>query len=239
MRKTAALLTFIFIFTLSIGVSYSGRLPEPGGETDLNELDRLVSSLKKSYDVILLDIAPAFSQEAVESVRALDQAIVVSTPTIPAVADAMRTIKLLRKENKEVLGIVLNKTDAVDYEVSLEEIEKTCQVEVIGAVPRDQKVKKSIDNGVPVVKDYPFSKASLEIMRLASELIDVEWRPPGILDRLKSFFTPRKERAERTFLSKDYGIDREDGESEGFCCDECGRRFDTKRGLSIHQSKVH
>ena len=35
MRKTAALLTFIFIFTLSIGVSYSGRLPEPGGETEI------------------------------------------------------------------------------------------------------------------------------------------------------------------------------------------------------------
>lgn len=218
-------------------------MPAPihGRDTKLDKLDDLISSLKKKYEVILLDIAPAFSEEAIKSIESLDEAIVITTPSIPAVADTMRTISYLEDTNKKILGIVLNKVNEEVFEVEVNEIEDKCGFDVIGAIPTDKKVRKSVEFGVPVVQNKPFSKSSISMMKLASELLDIEWEPPGLLKRLTRFFRSENEYFGANNLS---GLDNDDitaevGGSDKYRCKKCGKSFSSKRGLSIHKSKVH
>jgi len=52
-----------------------------------------------------------------------------------------------------------------------------------------------------------------------------------------------KGRQKSKFWTRKAGISEEAGEigkeEEGFECDECGKSFDSKRGLSIHQAQAH
>lgn len=223
-------------------------LPSPieGTELELKNLDEYLKKLKQGYKLILVDIAPAFSEEAMRAIECLDQAIVVSNPRIPAITDAMRTIKVLRENDKEILGIVLNKIQQ-GHGSTPQEVEESCGIEVIGEIPWDGKVNRAVEAGKPVVSSYPNSKAAIAFKQLAAELLGIEWQPPTLLSRLKDFFgiERRQEKVKRS--QKLRGIDFQKEEKpeekietqEDFRCDICGEVFDSKQGLKIHRGKKH
>lgn len=164
-------------------------LPAPmkGDVADLRNLDRILQKLE-NYNPIVVDTAPAFSEEAIESLRAINQGLVVTTPRLPAITDAMRTIKLLRKAGKRILGIVLNKTQGDKIQATREEVEESCGEKVIAKIPMNKKVLKSVEEGNPIVASYPYSKPAIAFKQLAADILNIHWRPPGLLERIKNLF---------------------------------------------------
>lgn len=214
-------------------------LPAPieGTSSELEGEEKLLRNLKNHYDIILSDLAPSFSEEAIKVINSLDEGLVISTPRIPAVADAMRTIKILRENDKEILGIVLNKVEGGDDEISKENIESRCGEDVIAEIPYDKKVRKAVSEGIPVVEKYPNSSASVQMKKLAAKLLDINWEPPGIFERIKGLFglQGRKGKSEMAQeLEKPEAVGKL--EETGNTCEICGREFNSERGLNIHKA---
>lgn len=153
------------------------------------KLREVSSKLAQEYNLVIMDCAPGLGKEVVTSVAAMDSALIVTTPDFPAVTDALKTIDLLRKMNKKVLGIVINKVRDEKYELTPSEIESTCGVNIVAIIPEDKSVPRGIAGGIPSVLLSPFSVSSENFKYLAGKLVGEKYRPAGLFTRVRSAFS--------------------------------------------------
>ena len=156
-----------------------------------NKCCQLVDEVKNNYDMVILDCAPGLGKEVMTQISAIDEALIITTPDLPALTDAIKTAEIVTKMGKKVAGIVLNRHSNSKYELTTKEIESTINYSIIGTVPDDKRVPESIFKGVPVVMSFPSSPASLAMKRLGATLIGVEYRGTGFLERVKQLFGKR------------------------------------------------
>lgn len=128
---------------------------------------------------IILDCAPGYGREVMNSLEACDEVIVVTNPNFPAVVGCMRFLEVAREMHKSIRGIILNMSNR--KEISDEEIQAICNEPIIGKIPFDHYVEKSIHAKIPVVRFYPNSKAAIEFKRIAAELAGRDFTPPRFL----------------------------------------------------------
>ena len=115
-----------------------------------------------------------------------DEVLIVTTPSLPDVAGALRTIEVAKSLGKKVSGIILNKKRGKDYEVTAKELEATSGVKVISEIPFDDNVLRSISNKEPVVLYNPYSLSSIKFYELASSLTGKPYQKPNF-PKLKNF----------------------------------------------------
>lgn len=162
---------------------------------DIAELKKYIKDLFGSADIILLDGAPGFGREVMATVQASDEILIVTTPFIPTVIDAMKCLNVANDVGAKPLGIVLNMVKEGRHELLAEDVEKLVELPVISQIPRDKNVMRSLAEKLPVINYNPRSKASKEIMKLASHIAGESYRSEGLFSRLSSVF--RKEREVR------------------------------------------
>ncbi len=163
-----------------------------GGEVSLHRLNHLIMALKKVYDLILVDFPPGLGKETISAIRSVDTALIVTTPELPSVSDALKTINILRRLKKDVKGIIINRYRNVKYELSTEEIESTCNLNVLAELPDERRMAECIAKGIPIVLDKPRTDFSRRINRLATLILGKEYMPDGFLEKLKRIFSGKK-----------------------------------------------
>jgi len=153
----------------------------------LRSIDAVVGQLRRSYDPIIVDCAPGLGSDAVIAAKAIDKAIIVTTPDLPAFTDALKTIDLVKRLRKDVLGIVMNRVRGERYELTTEEIEQTSGHGVIAVIPETTRIPESIAAGSPIVISSN-SGAAAEFKKLAAAIAGERYVPDGIFGRLADFF---------------------------------------------------
>ena len=152
---------------------------------DPERLSDVVSSLNEKCDILLLDAAPGLGKEAISSISAVNEVLLVVNPNVPSVADALKTVKVAEGLKKKVLGVVVNRIAGNSHELSIKDIEEIVGLPVITEVPEDRRVDESIAFKTPLMDYNPYSPASVEIRKLAYLLTDrdFEIKKPGALER--------------------------------------------------------
>lgn len=141
--------------------------------------------LSQQNELVIMDIPPGLGKEVVTSVSAIDSALVVMTPDFPSVVDAMKALDLLRRMNKGVLGLVVNRRTGRRHELSVREIESICGHKVVGVIPDDVSVQRGVAKGRPSVLSSPRSKSSAAFKRLAGKLAGEKPKRKGLLGFLR------------------------------------------------------
>ena len=88
------------------------------------KLKDVSTDLKKTMDYVIYDSAAGLGNEAVASIEAADSLIIVTNPEIPAVTDALKTIKLAEDLDKEIMGVIITRTRGVKTEMPVENIKE-------------------------------------------------------------------------------------------------------------------
>jgi len=162
-------------------------LPAPmRNDSELQRLDDVINSLRSAYDLILVDCAPGLGSDVIIAAKAIDRALIVTTPDLPAFTDALKTMDLMKRLGKDILGIVLNRVRGEKYELTREEIEQACGHRVIAVIPETAKIPESIAAGSPLVMGS--SSQAVEFKRLAASLIGETYAQPGFVARLAGIF---------------------------------------------------
>jgi septum site-determining protein MinD len=138
---------------------------------NIEKLEGVLLNLLGSADIIIVDSAAGLGKEALTAMKLADELIVVTNPELPAVTDALKTIKVAEENGKKVLGVVLNRFKGKKHEMSVSEIKSMLSVPFLTIVPEDHHVPLSIKNRRPVVHHKPNSKASKAFKILASRVI--------------------------------------------------------------------
>jgi MinD-like ATPase involved in chromosome partitioning or flagellar assembly len=149
------------------------------GSLDIKDLiyistEKLHSGIMEIYDdfdYIIIDSAAGIGKEAVEALKASEEAIVITNVEKSSLIDAYRVTKVLDSLDIKTFGIVLNK---VRRRVNYVRIERFFKRQIIGIIHYDENVQISMDNGIPLI-DYDINSiASKDIIEIAEKITGKE-----------------------------------------------------------------
>lgn len=134
------------------------------------QMIKLIESLKNEFDYILLDCPAGIEQGFKNAIAGADRAIVVTTPEVSAIRDADRIIGLLEANDIKDYKLILNKIrmDMVHKGdmMSIDDVVEILSIDLIGAVPDDENIVISTNQGEPLVgSDTPAGCAYMNICR--------------------------------------------------------------------------
>jgi septum site-determining protein MinD len=163
------------------------------------QMTELCGQLRPDFDFILLDCPAGIEGGFKNAAAGADEAIVVTTPEVPAVRDADRIIGMLESMGKSPIRLIINRFRAIMVQsnemLSQEDILEILSIKLIGIVPEDDSVVKATNRGEPLTfaQDSPAAQAYSNIAaRILGENVpllhlDVN-RSHGLFSSLKRLF---------------------------------------------------
>ncbi|MFQ6135774.1 MAG: cell division ATPase MinD [Candidatus Hydrothermarchaeales archaeon] len=157
-------------------------------EENMEMLKASLREIPKDVDILVID-APA-GRDAAMVMDGGQEVIIITMPEVSSVSDALKMKILAERMEAKVIGVILNRVENKPRELTQSEVENTLESSVISIIPESEKVKEALAYEVPFVMEYPNSKPSVELMRLAGSLIGREYIPRdyGIFSRLLGLF---------------------------------------------------
>ncbi len=145
-------------------------------EISSEKLARVINSLEKDYDVILLDVAAGLNKDVINSLAICDSLFVVTNPERLAVVNAAKILRVADELRVKNIYLVLNRVGRFKGELTYSEVRDIIgkDVNLIGEIPEDDTIPISARNSESVVLFKPKSKASKEFNRIASVLVGEE-----------------------------------------------------------------
>jgi septum site-determining protein MinD len=141
----------------------------------------VIKQLKDRADFIILDSAAGFSEEAMATLEAGEEIIIVTNPEMPSVTDSLKAVKVAREMKKDIKGVIVTRHRDQNYEMSLQSIKSMLETQIIGVVPEDVSVKKALNKRDAVVHTHPKSKVSRKYNEIAIKIIG-----PGAIKEVKN-----------------------------------------------------
>jgi septum site-determining protein MinD len=134
------------------------------------QMVKLVEDLREEFDYILLDCPAGIEQGFQNAIAGADRAIVVTTPEVSAIRDADRIIGLLEAADMGAIDLIVNRIrmDMVKRGdmMSLDDVMDILAIDIIGAVPDDEDIVISSNQGEPLVgMGTPAGQAYMDICR--------------------------------------------------------------------------
>lgn len=169
----------IFVHPSGLHVIPAGISVKDLKDTKPHKIADVVLELVGDHDVILIDCAAGLGREALSSLKAADEVLIVTNPQLPSVTDALKTIKIAEELGTHVIGVALNRVKNHRSELSVEEVESLLGYPVISKIPDEDEVGDSLAAKTPIVLHRPHSKSSIEMKKLAAGIVGIEYEPPA------------------------------------------------------------
>ncbi len=157
------------------------------------QMKSLSNALAQKYDYVLIDSPPGIDMGFQNAIAPATEAIIVTTPEIPSVRDANRTIKLLQDQDIKHIHLIVNRIKPLMIQLfklmSVQDVQDILEIPLIGVIPEDEKVIISTNCGEPLVLAENPSGAAIALSNIARrikgetvEFLDLELSDPSILD---------------------------------------------------------
>jgi len=140
------------------------------------KMAKILNDLIGETEFALIDCAAGLGNEAKQAIEAGDELILITNPEIHALTDALKAHEFSKRIGIKPLGVILNRVNNKDWEMTKENVEEFLELPVIGMVPEDENVKRSIAMKKPLVYAFPNSPASRAIKKIAAKMIGEDYR---------------------------------------------------------------
>jgi septum site-determining protein MinD len=175
----------------------SGLSLESYRRVDAERLEQVVKELASEFDFVLLDSPAGIEKNVMASISSADYVLLVTAPTAPAVADALKAKIVAQRLNVPPIGVVINFVRGEKGEITKEDMMKILELPVYGNVPFDDEVRKSFlqEKVSPIMIRKPGTPASIALKRIAAKIggykvmaSEMKEKKPGLLARLIKIF---------------------------------------------------
>jgi len=180
------------------------------GNLDKVRLQKLITQLVKLdnfYDVVIIDTGAGIADSVIEFVLSSPEVLLVVTPEPTSITDAYSLLKVVNRKkdfdrNSKAIKVITNKVD--NYEDGKEIYEKirmvvskflNIQLEYLGYVPYNRRVKQAVLEQKPVVIDAPNSEPALRLKSICNTLLNLpeeDEKKYGIAKVLLDFIKNKK-----------------------------------------------
>lgn len=140
-----------------------------------NNIKNFKGDFKKLSNYVIVDSAAGLGEEALSTISMADELIIVTNPEMPAITDALKTIKLAEQIKKPVLGVIVTRVRKNKSEMSPEAVKEMLETPVLGMIPEDISLQEALSLKDAVVHTHPKSKPARAYKEIASKILDVEY----------------------------------------------------------------
>lgn len=144
-------------------------------KTKPERLKNFKKDFNKLAEHIILDCAAGLGHEASSAIEAADELIIVTNPEMPAITDALKAVKLAGQLKKPVLGVIVTRVKKDQIELQPDVVKEMLEIPILGMIPEDDSVRRSINQKDAVVHSHPKSKAARAYKELAAKLLNIEY----------------------------------------------------------------
>jgi septum site-determining protein MinD len=133
-------------------------------------LQQAAKKLANHADYVIVDSAAGFSEEVMAVINVADEILIVTNPEMPAVTDALKSVKVARERGKRVTGVIVTRHKDAKYEMPLSSIRNMLETPIIGVVPEDKAVKQALNQRDAVAHTHPRSKVAKKYLQIARKV---------------------------------------------------------------------
>lgn len=133
------------------------------------------ADFSKIADYIIVDSAAGLGHEAVSLFNLADELIIVTNPEMPAVTDALKTIKIAEQMKKPILGIIVTRVRKNKMEMQPESVKEMLEAPILGMIPEDDSIREALHFKDAVVHTHPKSEAARAYKEIAAKLLEIEY----------------------------------------------------------------
>ena len=144
--------------------------------TQPERLTEVVKSLPKKTDFILIDAPGGLRRETIAALRAGKELLLVTTPEVPAISDALKTRIAGELFGLKPIGVALNLVHGDEHELGPDEVSNIIGLPVISQIPYDEEARRAPGEGEPLIKLKPESRASKAFKELARKIVKMKFR---------------------------------------------------------------
>jgi len=149
--------------------------PKQPGEADRipgATVSEMLRVARRSYDFVIIDTPPAFSEHVLAALDMCDTLILLATLDIPAVKNLRLALETLDQLGHPRDGrvVILNRSDS-KVGLSTEDVVLVIKQPIGGLVPSSAHVPASINRGVPIVLDEPQHPVSVALRSIADRYL--------------------------------------------------------------------
>ncbi|MAH03586.1 hypothetical protein CMI39_02250 [Candidatus Pacearchaeota archaeon] len=138
-------------------------------------MKNLKKDFRKISRYVIVDSAAGLGDEAISVIKMADELILVTNPEMPAITDALKTIKLAEQLKKPVLGVIMTRVKENNIEMQPETVKEMLEVPILGMIPEDISIQKSLSLKDAVVHTHPKSKPARAYKEIAAKIVGVDY----------------------------------------------------------------
>ncbi len=137
----------------------------------LQQLPDQILELEGKTEMILIDAPSGIGAETKIAMRAADELLLIVTPDLISVTDALKTLSFGREQGIRIKGVLINRSRGESFELTNENISVLLNAPILGIIPEDSHIRKSVQLKSPVVYSYPESTSAQSYMRIAQKIL--------------------------------------------------------------------
>jgi pilus assembly protein CpaE len=146
---------------------------------------RLLDHVRRLGEVVVLDVPCSNDEAYVQTLSIASHVVLVAQQSLPSLRSLRLTLELLTRLNlrsdtrgEMQLEVVLNRYDHGAREFDLKQLKERIQVTEMSTVANDYaSIKAALNNGTPLRKEVPRSRALADIDRLAKKIMGAAEAP--------------------------------------------------------------
>jgi septum site-determining protein MinD len=147
-------------------------------EKNIRMLKAVLREAPDTIEILIID-APA-GRDAAMVMDEGQEVVLVTTPDVASVSDALKMKILAERMGATVYGGVLNRVEGRKRELRPQAVERALDVPLLSIIPEDGRVKEALSDETPFVLKYPDCRPSRELWKIASGLIGRDYRPQPV-----------------------------------------------------------
>ena len=170
LRKEKSLKEIIYLH--ESGISFIPTSPSYAEfqKTNPQKLTEIFEHLDDAAEFVLVDAPSGLGFELVQVLKNTDEVMVVVTPTLSSVIDALKTVELAKAHNNIIAGVLLNMTHWGGSELTPQKMEEILGQKIIANVRNHRKIRKALHRQATVNALYPHSQPAREFRKVAEHL---------------------------------------------------------------------
>ncbi|MBU0470637.1 MAG: P-loop NTPase [Nanoarchaeota archaeon] len=170
LRKEKEIKEITYLHESGISLIPSSPSYEEFQKTNPQKIFKLFEHLDEKLDFVLIDSPSGLGYDIHQILKNTDEVLVVVTPTMTSVVDALKTIQLAKANNNTIAGIILNMTHGGRNELTSAEVENILGHPILANIKNCRKVRKAAHRQLPLNYIYPRSRTAKEFNKIARHL---------------------------------------------------------------------
>lgn len=175
LRDEAHITEATYIHNSGLRVVPAGLSVDDLKNTSPDRLEEVLEQVIGEPEYVVIDSAAGLGNESVNTIEASDELLIVTNPNLPAVTDALKTANIAEEAGTHVLGVVLNRQNDTEDELSAEEVEEMVGHPVVTELPEHDVMRESVAKKTPVVHHSPDHHMAERFRNLAADLAGIEY----------------------------------------------------------------